>query len=112
MTSPQSFENVRTKWFPEVHRYCPKAPYLIVGTHIDMRDDAQVVDSLARQRQLPITKERGMRLARELRAVTYVECSALTQKGLKNMFDEVRVVSRLWTLPSTSWVDSNPVRRL
>ena len=33
--------------------------------------------------------EEGRRLANELGAVAYVECSALTQEGVKNVFDEV-----------------------
>lgn len=89
VTSPASFENVKEKWFPEVHHHCPGVPCLIVGTQIDLRDDPQVLEKLARQKQRPITAEQGERLARELGAVKYVECSALTQKGLKNVFDEV-----------------------
>ena len=92
VTSPASFENVKEKWFPEVHHHCPGVPCLIVGTQIDLRDDPQVLEKLQRQKQRPITVEQGERLARELGAVKYVECSALTQKGLKNVFDEVRAV--------------------
>jgi len=89
VTSPASYENVREKWFPEVHHHCPGVPSLIVGTQVDLRDDPAVVEKLARQKLRPITAEMGERLARELGAVKYVECSALTQKGLKNVFDEV-----------------------
>jgi cell division control protein 42 len=89
VTSPASFENVKEKWFPEVHHHCPGVPCLVVGTQIDLRDDPRLVDKLARQKQKPITKEQGIRMAGELGAVKYVECSALTQEHLKLVFDEV-----------------------
>lgn len=91
--SPPSFENVKEKWFPEVHHHCPGVPCLIVGTQIDLRDDKVIIEKLQRQRLRPISAEQGERLARELRAVKYVECSALTQRGLKNVFDEAIVAA-------------------
>lgn len=36
----------------------------------------------------PISYPQGMQRAKEINAVRYLECSALTQKGLKNVFDE------------------------
>ncbi|KAH8824698.1 P-loop containing nucleoside triphosphate hydrolase protein [Flagelloscypha sp. PMI_526] len=93
VTSPASFENVKEKWFPEVHHHCPGVPCLIVGTQVDLRDDSSVIEKLARQKQRPVTGDQGERLARELGAVKYVECSALTQKGLKNVFDEAIVAA-------------------
>lgn len=73
-----------------------------MGTMVDLRDDPTVIEKLARQRQRPISFEQGERLARELGAVKYVECSALTQKGLKNVFDEV---PRPYPLLLLFWLD-------
>jgi cell division control protein 42 len=89
VTSPASFENVREKWFPEVHHHCPGVPCLIVGTQTDLRDDPGVREKLSRQKMQPVRKEDGERMAKELGAVKYVECSALTQYKLKDVFDEV-----------------------
>jgi cell division control protein 42 len=89
VTSPASFENVREKWFPEVHHHCPGVPCLIVGTQTDLREDSGVREKLARQKMTPVRKEDGERMAKELGAVKYVECSALTQYKLKDVFDEV-----------------------
>ena len=89
VTSPASFENVREKWFPEVHHHCPGVPCLIVGTQTDLRDDQSVKDKLGKQKMSPVRKEDGEKMARELGAVKYVECSALTQYKLKDVFDEV-----------------------
>ena len=88
VVSPSSFENVKEKWVPEITHHCQKTPFLLVGTQIDLRDDAATVEKLAKNKQRVITIDQGEKLARELKAVKYVECSALTQKGLKNVFDE------------------------
>ena len=89
VTSPASFENVREKWFPEVHHHCPGVPCLIVGTQTDLRDDPAVREKLSKQRMQPVQKSDGERMAKELGAIKYVECSALTQYKLKDVFDEV-----------------------
>ena len=89
VTSPASFENVREKWFPEVHHHCPGVPCLIVGTQVDLRNDDQVKEKLAKQKMVPVSKQDGENMARALGAVKYVECSALTQFKLKDVFDEV-----------------------
>ncbi|KAJ1822252.1 GTPase Cdc42 [Coemansia sp. RSA 2599] len=91
--SQASFENVKEKWFPEVHHHCPGVPCLIVGTQVDLREDSAIKAKLAKNKQDVISADQGERLAKELKAVKYVECSALTQKGLKNVFDEAIVAA-------------------
>ena len=103
VTSPASFENVREKWFPEVHHHCPGVPCLIVGTQTDLRDDPQVRDKLSKQRMQPVRKEDGERMAKDLGAVKYVECSALTQYKLKDVFDEVSKICHSRALFRRDW---------
>ena len=69
-------------------------PCLIVGTQADLRDDGSVREKLAKQKMQPVLKSDGERMAKELGAVKYVECSALTQYKLKDVFDEVRPLTR------------------
>lgn len=86
--SPSSFDNVRAKWYPEIKHHCPSTPILLVGTKIDMREDKDCIARLTEKKQSPISYEQGMQMAKEIGAQKYMECSALTQKGLKNVFDE------------------------
>lgn len=64
---------------PEITHHCQKTPFLLVGTQIDLRDENTTLEKLAKNKQKPITMEQGEKLAKELKAVKYVECSALTQ---------------------------------
>ncbi|KAG7432970.1 Cell division control protein 42-like protein [Fusarium oxysporum f. sp. raphani] len=85
--------NVREKWFPEVRHHCPGVPCLIVGTQVDLRDDPSVREKLSKQKMQPVRREDGERMAKDLGAVKYVECSALTQYKLKDVFDEAIVAA-------------------
>src|SRR3989338_10571237 len=86
--SPASYENVRAKWFPEVSHHCPSTPILVVGTKTDLRGDQDTIQCLAEKKLAPLTAEQGHQLAKDIGAVKYMECSALTQAGLKDVFDE------------------------
>lgn len=59
-----------------------------LGCKVDLRDDASACERLAAKRLRPITYEQGVAMAKQIGAVKYLECSALTQQGLKVVFDE------------------------
>ncbi|KAF7344548.1 Cell division control protein 42 [Mycena sanguinolenta] len=97
VTSPISLDRVRDEWVPEIRHYCSGVPFLLVAAQIDLRDDSEAVTKLTSQTQRLISTEEGKRLAHELRAAKYVECSTLTQEGLNNIFEEVRGFLRSFT---------------
>ena len=105
---PSSYENVKEKWVPEILHHCQKTPFLLVGTQVDLREDTTTLDKLAKNKLKPISPEQGEKLAKELKAVKYVECSALTQvcctlalAGLSH-FGQSRLVAQLLTRQSCS----------
>ena len=81
LLSRASFENTKQKWYPELKHHCPGVPIICVGTKLDLRSDANTVAKLREKNQTPISTEEGMDMAKQIGAVKYLECSALTQKG-------------------------------
>ena len=110
VVSPSSFENVTSKWCPEIKHHCPDAPILLIGiittpkgiiryehvplagTKIDLREDKEALQALSDNGHSPIKREQGQKLANKIRAVRYLECSALTQRGLK----QVNTTQAVW----------------
>ena len=85
--SPTSYENVEEKWAPEIRHYGETTPFILVGTQVDLRDNFYEIQKLQRNRQRPVTSDMGLKMASKVGANCYIECSALTQKGLKAVFD-------------------------
>jgi len=86
--SPASFENVKSKWYPEVSHHCPGVPTILVGTKTDLRDDSQVQRTLASKGHRAISHADGLARSKELGCLKYMECSAFTMEGIKQVFDE------------------------
>ncbi len=78
VVSRASYEHVRFKWIPELEHHVPGAKFILVGTKTDMRETHP--DDV-------VTAEEGRKMCQQLGGIRYLECSAKTRDGLKDVFD-------------------------
>ena len=88
VTSVTSLENVWKKWVPEIRRCCPNAPFLIVGTKSDIRNDSDALKKLQSEGSSLVEFERAQQQGRALGASHVLECSAKTHLGLQQLFNK------------------------
>jgi Ras-related C3 botulinum toxin substrate 1 len=88
VVNPSSHSNVKSKWIPELKEHAEGVPIVLVGTKLDLRENEEMIKKLRERDQAPITYEQGLKLSKEVGAVAYCECSARTQKGLKECFNK------------------------
>lgn len=95
VVSPSSFANIKEKWLPEIKKAHKKQkhmpPVVLVGTQSDLRNDASTLVALAEHKSAPVTEAEAKKLAASLHCETYIESSSLTQRNLKEVFDEAIV---------------------
>ncbi|XP_076813463.1 ras-like GTP-binding protein rhoA [Clavelina lepadiformis] len=85
--SPDSLENIYEKWMPEVRHFCPRVPVILVGTKKDLRFDEATRKELACKQEKPVSFEQGQATATSIGAIAYMECSALHNDGVRQIFD-------------------------
>ncbi|XP_023362285.1 rho-related GTP-binding protein RhoD isoform X1 [Sarcophilus harrisii] len=91
--SPNSFDNILSKWYPEVTHFCPGVPIILVGCKTDLRKDKVLLKKLRQDRQEPVTYQKGQSMAKLVRAVAYLECSAWLQDNVPSIFHEAAVAA-------------------
>lgn len=81
-----SFENVLSKWTPEVKRFCSKVPIILVGNKKDIRDDLGTLKEIKGNIKEPVNSKEGQAMADQIQAFAYLECSAQTKEGVMEVF--------------------------
>uniref|UniRef100_A0A6B2LJR7 Uncharacterized protein n=1 Tax=Arcella intermedia TaxID=1963864 RepID=A0A6B2LJR7_9EUKA len=89
VVSPMSFGHIMTQWYPEVSQHCPDALLFLVGTKSDLREDPEALKELTAANLKPVSYEEALQMAVNIKAVRYMECSALSGHGLNELFEEV-----------------------
>ena len=85
--SPDSLENIPEKWTPEVKHFCPNVPIILVGNKKDLRNDENTKRELMKMKQEPVRPEEGRAMADKINAYNYLECSAKTKEGVREVFE-------------------------
>jgi len=85
--SPDSLENIPEKWTPEVKHFCPNVPIILVGNKKDLRNDPNTIKELGKMKQEPVKPEEGRTMAEKINAFAYLECSAKSKEGVREVFE-------------------------
>ena len=86
IAAPDSMANIAETWMPEMKCFCPGVPLVLVGTKKDLRYSPDVENNLARINQHPVTYEEGLNCAKECGIADYIECSALNNDCVFEVF--------------------------
>ncbi|GFR12379.1 ras-like GTP-binding protein Rho1 [Trichonephila clavata] len=91
--NPTSLRNACEKWYPEIKKYIPNAPIVLVGNKMDLRSDENTINELASKSLKPVSFEQGKEAAEKIKAVKYIECSAKNGDAVKEVFKTAAAAS-------------------
>ncbi|KAG2381696.1 hypothetical protein C9374_006080 [Naegleria lovaniensis] len=85
VTNKDSLESVTKKWVPEIKEHTKDrpggVPFLIVGNKLDLRNDPKEKDRC-------VPRSEAEKVKQKTGAARLLECSAKTQEGLKDVFEQ------------------------
>lgn len=93
--SPESLKNISEKWTPEVKQFCPTVPIILCGTKKDLWSDPSTIRV--------VRPEDGKSMAERIGAFSYMECSARSKEGVREVFESATRAVTCITFPIHSF---------
>ena len=91
--NPVSALSITEKWNAEVRHFCGRCPVILVACKADLRTDTAFIAQLKQRNGRLVPTEEGKRLAAQIKADAYMECSAKTREGVHELFLEAARLS-------------------
>lgn len=93
-----------SQWISEVLHFCQGLPIILVGCKKDLRHDPKTIEELTKTSQKPVLSEQvrdpdpedvnqmlihlqGEEVRKKIGAYKYLECSARTNEGVREVFE-------------------------
>lgn len=76
--------NISRKWLMEIKNYCPASQFFLIGLKKDIRD----MDDPTLDQSSMITESEGRKIAEDINAAKFFECSARTGENVNIIFEE------------------------
>lgn len=83
--SPDSLENVGSKWMAEIQEHCQGVALVLVALKCDLRNNE---DNENDKFSKLTSYEQGLDMAKRIGAMKYLECSAKKNRGVNEAFTE------------------------
>lgn len=94
--SPDSLENVESKWVGEIAENCAGVKLVLVALKCDLREqdrDEDGMDGTHEPKRPMIDYKQGLAVAEKIHALRYLECSAMKNRGVNEAFTEAARVA-------------------
>ena len=94
----KDLSHVRDKWCREVQKYCPQASIILIGTNLDKREDLSydhnIVNKYGNDYHMNkeddmISYSKGLSIAKEIGATSYIESSAKQEVGFNEIKNQI-----------------------
>jgi Ras-related C3 botulinum toxin substrate 1 len=77
-----SFDNIVSKWIPEIRNFSQTVPVILVGTKEEIRDESE-------QKGIKVVSTKmGEEMAAHIQAKSFIECSAKDSYHISNVFHD------------------------